>query len=247
MPSIVKRQNLPDIPTGIPQGLYDFLEAIKANYDSGNIIVGRGEAGRDYSLEFDGHANQGLLTYMEDEDRLDFSMPIKVPSAERHIAIYIGATKKGSTPPTESTIGTVIVDVFNRNVEESFIAVEVPSDWDGVTDIKLEVHWLPVTAMADTETVIWEISYRVKTTNEAVDGGSVTSASTTYTQSGAGTAKERIDTTITIPYGDTDNPIVAGDIILIKFIRDFTNDTFAGDAGVIMWGIELNSNTIPKG
>jgi len=39
-----------------------------------HTVIGNGEAGVDYTVKFDGETNDGLITYMEDEDRLDFDM-----------------------------------------------------------------------------------------------------------------------------------------------------------------------------
>ena len=44
------------------------------------MTLGAGTAGIDYVLTFDGETNDGTITYMEDEDRFDFSSPIKIDS-----------------------------------------------------------------------------------------------------------------------------------------------------------------------
>lgn len=43
--------------------------------DAGHIVIGRGEAGVDYTVTFDGEDNDGVLTWMEDEDYFKFDAP----------------------------------------------------------------------------------------------------------------------------------------------------------------------------
>ncbi len=46
--------------------------------DTGDIEIFSGEAGKDYTLTWMGESNDGVITYMEDEDRFDFSNDLKV-------------------------------------------------------------------------------------------------------------------------------------------------------------------------
>src|SRR3990167_7195993 len=45
------------------------------------VVIGAGTAGVDYEIYFNGETNQGILTYMEDEDRLDFDGAMNVAGA----------------------------------------------------------------------------------------------------------------------------------------------------------------------
>ncbi len=46
-------------------------------------IIGRGEAGVDYTLTFDGQDTDGVITWMEDEDYFQFGDDILMSSTER--------------------------------------------------------------------------------------------------------------------------------------------------------------------
>jgi len=48
----------------------------------GNMIIGNGDAGTDYTLTFDGETNDGVVTWMEDEDYFDFDKPVQVESRD---------------------------------------------------------------------------------------------------------------------------------------------------------------------
>ena len=52
--------------------------ATTAHRFNNNLTIGAGTAATDYTLTFDGETNDGVITWMEDEARFDFSHPIKM-------------------------------------------------------------------------------------------------------------------------------------------------------------------------
>ncbi len=166
----------------------------------------------------------------------------------RKIIIEAGAASQGSTAPTFTTVGTVRGLSFSANAELAFFSVGIPSDWDGTSNFDLGVHWLPTSgdAIADTETVKFDISYHAAALGEAVDQGTVATATTTYTQSGAGTDKEHLLTMITIPATGGNQPLALGDLISIQFNRDATTDTYSGDPNIYFWTIEYTATGLPE-
>lgn len=52
-------------------------------WDGTTFTIGDGTADRDYVLTFDGETNDGVLTWMEDEDYFQFGDDILIPSTER--------------------------------------------------------------------------------------------------------------------------------------------------------------------
>jgi hypothetical protein len=163
---------------------------------------------------------------------------------ERHIDINIGSVGQGVTSPTETTIGTAGCLTFNADAEHVLLTHDMPDDWSG-GNITLNVHWAPESAMADGETVKWDIQYRAIEEGETLTNGDVAEASATYTQSGAGTQYEFLETSITLLAADPNQPLTANDEIPIHFDRDMTGDTFAGDACVVQWHLAYNSTMIP--
>jgi hypothetical protein len=61
---------------------------------AGNVIIGNGAAGVDYTLTFDGETNDGVVTWMEDEDCFQFAGDVAVDAAK---AFYLG------NPTTDGT------------------------------------------------------------------------------------------------------------------------------------------------
>src|SRR5690606_3690871 len=64
-----------------------------------NLVVGSGAAAMDYYLEVNGETNDGLVTWMEDEDYFQFNDGILIPAGEqiyfRDTAIYIHSNADG--------------------------------------------------------------------------------------------------------------------------------------------------------
>lgn len=135
---------------------------------------------------------------------------------------------------------------FDANAEYAHLTFAVPEDWDAASDITLKWAWCNEsgTAIADTETVIWQFSLRSKVDGEAIDGGTAQTGSTTYTQSGAGTDKEMHVSDITLDYDNSNNPIAAGDVCCIRVNRDFTTDTYGSDAILLACWIQYNSTAL---
>lgn len=149
----------------------------------------------------------------------------------REAVIQAGSATLGATPPVETTVGTSRALCFDADAEEVYFTFEVPSDWDGLGDMNLILEWFPESgaAIADGETVIWESDYRSLAAAEIIDNGSLVTATTTYTQSGAGTDKETIATSLVLDFDSANQPLTAGDHAVFQLNRDFTTDTYASD------------------
>ena len=65
--------------------VFTTLPASKVGYLDGNnnFIVGKGAAGVDYTLTFDGADSDGVITWMEDEDHLKFSDDVVMDSTKK--------------------------------------------------------------------------------------------------------------------------------------------------------------------
>lgn len=167
-----------------------------------------------------------------------------LPSRTRKIRIPPGAAfLPGSNPPTKTILGTGQGLTFDADNEKCFIECVVPPDWEGDSDLTLSVYWHPEsgTAVGDGETVKWDLSYRSLAAGEALDNGTAAAATATETQSGAGTDKALYKTDITIDHDDGDQPLVAGDQVVMQFDRDMTGDTYSADAVVVGWELSYSS------
>jgi hypothetical protein len=79
-----------DLTDGSEDGHIDLLNMIGGTLTRGlriqgnNIEIGAGTVGVDYTLTFDGETNDGVITWMEDEDYFKFSDDILSDAAEKH-------------------------------------------------------------------------------------------------------------------------------------------------------------------
>lgn len=206
-----------------------------------------------------------VLTHDEKLDLVSISQPVNLDAIEalattalqpilapyeRHIVIPSGQAAVGGTAPTPTTIGTSRGLAFNADAEKVYLIIDIPTDWDHVSDMCLCVHWCASAgdAVQAGETVKWDIAYHSVAVGEAVDNGTVATATATHTQgSSAGPDKGTYDTHITLPRSGGNQPIVADDHLKIQFDRDVTGDTYTGDATVIHWHFEYTSIGVPTG
>ena len=89
------------------------------------ITIGDATSGTDIAVTFDGESNDGVLTWMEDEDYFQFSDDILLSTTEklqfRDTAIYINSSTDGQldlVADTEIQIAATTVDI-NGNVDVS--------------------------------------------------------------------------------------------------------------------------------
>ena len=85
---------------------------------SDSVVIGNGAAGVDYSLTFDGETNDGVLTWMEDEDYFQLSDDLLLSTTEklyfRDTAISINSSADGQLDliaDTEIQIAATTVDI----------------------------------------------------------------------------------------------------------------------------------------
>lgn len=171
------------------------------------------------------------------------------PTYTRHVIINVNAAVLGASAPALVVTGTAGGLGFDADAEVVYPSWTVPGDWNGSSDIIMEIHWSSQSgdAIADGETVKFDMSYRsVGNSGEAVDNGTVVSVSVTYTQSGGGIDKEHIESVMTIDYDNGNQPLAVQDELYMQFDRDVGTDTYSGDAIVYLWHMQYQSNTMPQ-
>jgi len=210
------------------------------------VRIGLGSCTTDHSLV--SNTDAIFCGDVEHDGTVWFDAPPVFAGYTREIDVAATAAALGPTAPAAVILGTSYALCFDDNdaAEVAYMQLEVPSDWDGASDATLEVYFYLVSAPSDTETVDFVASYAAveKNNGEQIDP-TATSASGTYTQSGAGTAEDLLEATITIDYDDATNPLAAGDLLPIKFNRAVSG-TASGDACVLSWHFEYTSNALPS-
>jgi hypothetical protein len=138
-----------------------------------------------------------------------------------------GAVLNGNVR-VSSDSGTPALDFTQAKTGRASWTVPVPSDWDGVSDINVEVVWSAEDSSVGN--VLWRLEYKALSLTELASGASTTDD---YTQATSGTADElqSTGTNLSISAGD----IQAGDdIIVMNIVRRGTagGDTYSKKAQV---------------
>lgn len=167
-------------------------------------------------------------------------------SYDRHIDIPINSAVLGPTAPAIVITGNAGGRGFNADAELATFEFEVPKDWDGITDMQLEVLWHPEDGdvIQDTEDVKWNFSYNSIADGEPVDNGTPVNITSSYTQSGGGIDKQQIVTILTIDFDNVNQPLTVGDTVYVKCNRDKTGESnsYSGLAIIGRWEIKFKSN-----
>lgn len=113
------------------------------------MTIGDGEAGVDPALTFDGETNDGIVTWKEDEDYFVFDKPIIVTdtirasttSYRRYYHLSVGGFDPGASGATWVNPDGNTTGGWRLNaVGETLITgTDIHSDWDGVSNITMEV------------------------------------------------------------------------------------------------------------
>jgi hypothetical protein len=138
-----------------------------------------------------------------------------------------GAVLNGNIK-TSMVSGTPSLNFKKNKTGRASWTIPVPTDWDGTSDIEVEVIWSAEDASAGN--VEWRLEYKALSLTELASGASTTDD---YTQAASGTADELQGTggNLAISAGTVQT---SDDIIVINVVRRGTagGDTYAKDAQV---------------
>lgn len=125
----------------------------------------------------------------------------------------------------------------NSNVDQVFIAVQMPHDWDEGTSINPHVHWAPATVSTGTQQVEWNFEYVWQNYQSEFPSTSTKINDVT----GEVTATHRHNITEFGPIDATGKSISS--ILMCRLWRDGDNDSYNGDAFLLSFDIHYQTNT----
>ncbi|KKM72356.1 hypothetical protein LCGC14_1421340 [marine sediment metagenome] len=202
------------------------------------------------SLGIDDNADANAITISSGEVVTFVQAPV-FASYTRHLDLDIGAAVLGPNAPTATTIGTSRGLGFDADNEAAYVEFEIPSDWDGASNMNFNIHWHPTSgdAIANTEKIKWDAHYRSVAIGEAVDNGTLVTATTTFTGGASEGDKETYQTVIVIVYTGGNQPLTAGDILYIQVDRDVTGEaggggSYSGMGIITLVELEYTSNAL---
>jgi hypothetical protein len=166
----------------------------------------------------------------------------------RHVDVPAGAAFVGATAPDNITTGTARCLGFDASGEAAYVTWEVPDDWAGATDddVTFKVYWHATSgdAVAENETIKWNISYRVIDfdNNEAIDSGTVATGTVTYTGGAGEVDKKTYESLITMDADETNQALVKDQVVVLELKRDTAVDDYSGQA--IMCRLEFTYGSV---
>lgn len=160
-----------------------------------------------------------------------FNGSIEVEAYPRHHDLQIGSATLGQTAPSSVTIGTFRCSEFDIAAESASMSQEIPSEWDGVSDMALEFDIFTESgdALANGEVIEFDVVYRSIGPLEAYDRGTAVTINPSVTGGGSEVEKGQYHISAAIPYNTGDQPLAVGDTLGFTFNRDVgASDTYSG-------------------
>lgn len=198
-------------------------------------------SGQDYGLVIDWGRDATYEFAIQDDGEIDTSVWTV------DYVLRPGSQALGPTAPSWETNDSCVGRGYDADAERSTLSFEVPSCWNGTSDLTLKIYWCPTSgdAPADTETVKWDAEWRsIDWGTEDVDNGTLATGTVTYTQVGAGDDKDSFEHEITIPYTGGNQPLASGDVISIQFDRDVSGDSYSGIGIVHLYEMSVDQTQL---
>jgi hypothetical protein len=111
---------------------------------AGNVIIGTGESGIDYTLTFDGENNDGVITFQEDEKRFDFDSSVYLTQGVRHNVTVVTTTTYAilltdyfievSTASAGDEVTVTLPDASDSGGGTVFVIKDIDDDRDIIVD-----------------------------------------------------------------------------------------------------------------
>lgn len=168
---------------------------------------------------------------------------------ERHVQIPVALVGASGTLPTPVSVGTAggLQFASSGAAEYFHFQWEIPDDWDGGSDVYVEVDIVfDSGAMSGTDTIKIDLDYQSAAEGEVIDAALAGTQTSTVTDSGDYAQYEIKHERLTLAYNDPLQPLTAQDHIFGRITRDTTvaND-FAGTFVVTEVEIVYNSCRVP--
>ena len=221
----------------------DGSKIIFVDSSENSLFIGSGVVSEDYKVTFDGETNDGVITWMEDEDYFQFDDGINMGGTTNAINIddtngqiswkgtylkkltlrpnIIQTQAKISGVPTEVYRGTNVgysMPIWSDPAavnEQLFFRMRIPARWDGVTDPQFGIICTITGAEDVGDKFKFELSWQ--TTDCGGDTVMGTTDSDCYSEqtiiTGGGTAYTSYCIFFTLNADDATNPIMAGEML----------------------------------
>jgi hypothetical protein len=264
-PEMVSVKDSPLSDTYVPKHTDDatgFDNSIIRQTTVGNITIGVGLADTDYSVTFDGQNNDGIATWMEDEDYFVLGDDVRWGDGTNffNISDILGQLTWGGTflkkltlrpgliqsaakvagVPTEVYRGLNIgysLPIWTTPAganEQLGFRMRIPVRWDGVTDPQVGVC-VSISAAEDVGDK-FKFQLEWQTTNEGAEMGTTTSSTTSEQTvlTGRAAAYDTYFIFFTLDASDVNNPIISGEMLQTRLRRIAASSSEVSNE-IIVW------------
>ena len=173
--------------------------------------------------------------------QLQLGQPLVLAPELWHFQVLSGSVNGGAAEPGFLNNDNCAGPGFATQADAAYTTFSIPACYSTSVDPTFMMHWCNQSgdALGAGETVIFIITWRsIDWEDEQVTTGTIATQTVTVTQSGAGGAAQTYETMFTLPATTGNQPLTAGDHLLIKIQRDVNTDTYSGAA--IITHIKLN-------
>lgn len=185
-----------------------------------SAIIGYGVDGQDYTLTFNGNANDGVIKWMEDENWFDFNRPLRTSTSlyRRYYHISLASANPGASGatwinPDANTTGGWNITSASHILEGQ---TDIHSDWDGTSDPKFEVRFatnVDNTGGGVGDTVDLKIIFYYKGVGDTATKSQTVEVATVI---GQAPRYKQFKAEFTLNYDQVGNILDAGDVIGFK-------------------------------
>jgi len=165
----------------------------------------------------------------------------------RHHDIPIEAGALGVTSPTLVSIGTFRCRRFDASAEEIYVSVEVPTEWNGASDMVLSMAAYTESGdvLGNGEVIEFDVDYRSVAEGQPYDNGTATTIHPSVTGGGSEPDKGLYLITAVVDYDDTNQPLADEDTIGFVINRDVgASDTYSGAVDVCRVQLIYTANAL---
>jgi hypothetical protein len=151
---------------------------------------------------------------------------------------HAGDLKEGVPQfPGTATSGPITTLSFSDSTNEyAFGALEIPSAWQGNTDVLVKIRFMNDYSQSGTKVCRWCLDYHVYDDSDYYSNKTTTTVYDNFSLTADPNADTLFTSEIKVSHDDTNNPINRGNLLTFKLYRDAedSSDTMENDANFIL-------------
>jgi len=188
---------------------------------------------------------------------LDFSTSAQTVNIEKFtplntfkIEFSAGDLTEGTSayPIKTTSSGSPITGLgYDDTIEGSMYSVfEIPSNWMCGTDVSVKIYFFNDYSQTGIKVCRWAVDYQIYSDLDELSSKTTTTLTINKSLPNDANADTFLKAEITMPYNDSNNPLVRNGTVMFRIYRDCTDaaDTMSNDAILVLLVFEFNMEVI---